>query len=358
MSILTACRYVLITLIVWLSLVVAAHAATVTCSGPDDTAALQSAINANEEVYILGDCFAGNLTTPGPRYIHGNVASSITFLTGYTGFLLDAGTNRLVLRDITLNGQSTVGDFRQQVTAVSSRSALLIDAVQDNLIENVRFNGFDSYCLAVWQSGPTFTPRTALSNLYATRCLEAYSLGGEFVRHSNLSATQTSVALAIRAGNTLGAGCHLIDNRINLYIVGLGAGTQNDGHGSVSACEMAHSTIPVSEQSVPGFNVYAHSVVQGFVISGSQIHAGNIRLEFSTGIVITGSEIQVGWIMLIGGGCNLITDTFFFENAAIGLTNNVEHNFLGYPDSTVLKNNIEPYGWFPQSVGSANACPL
>jgi hypothetical protein len=348
----------LFSILLFIIAVAPASAAVFTCAGVDDTIPLQAAINANDEVFVAGACQAGNLTTPAPRYIHGDgVTSSITFLTGYTGYLLDGGTHRLVLRDLALYGQSAVPDFRYQVTAVSTRSAVRVDGQQRNLIGAVYAEGFDNYCFRVEQvSAFSFAPRTRLVNLSATRCLEAYSLASEFTRHSGLVATQVSIGLAIRAGNVVGADCQMVDNRINLYVAGVNVGVSNDGHGSVAGCEFAHAITPASQYDVPGYSVYIEGVSQGFAISGSQIHAGNIYLKDSTGVVISGGEIQVGWILLGGGVCNLITGNHIFSNPGAGLTNNVVHNYVA-SDATVITRNITPTGWFPNSVGSTMWCP-
>lgn len=327
----------------------ASAAVTVSCSGVDDTAAIQAALNSSDDVVIPGGlCVASNLTlVANPGRLSGiGPASVIVQKAGASGALITAA-GVATLRDFKLRGGS-YGDkrFDALLAPVNSRSGIAIAPDLDSRIDGVTVEGFDEHCIRFTPSGVSsiyVESHLIISNVKVSNCHYGLRIGdeglGEYIVVNGLDAGKNAIALTVSTGNITVGNAKIADNGIGVDLVGTGFG--NNGHGNISNSLINHSVL---------WAVRATDITVGFNLIGNQVHLGSILLKNSHGIGIANSQLQVAEMRFDGGGVNIVHDNRVLINPPYG-TDTVIHDDNGHCDKTIVERNLTMTGKFKDSVG-------
>ncbi len=304
----------------------------------DDTVAIQAALTARTDIYFPpGTCIASNLTIINNNTrLHGNGPSSIIEMkTGSTGYLLSAGSNAIVMEDMTLFGGYTLS--QKVPPADIDRSGLNINTQKNSQIRGVTIHGFrhtgmnfsvatpDRLTHLVVSDSSFYNNRVAIYDLSTTGVIGT----AEYVRMSNLDIHDNAFGVYLNSGNQVIVNSKITDNQYGVYLEGLQSA--NNGHGSITNCLINHNTTAI----------YTNLITLGFSFVGNQIFEGEIYLNGSTGIVITDGVVDVNTWKFAGGGINKISNNY--SPNAYG---NVVTHDIGSADSTVMVDNfVTPGVW-------------
>lgn len=174
-----------------------------------------------------------------------------------------------------------------------------------------------------------FGPHLTMSDSHLSNCFNGLYLGpkyaAEYSQFSLLDISENTIGLEIHSGNVIASNLKIVNNGTGVYLVN---DNNNNGHGSITGSIINHSV---------NYSIWANGITVGFNFIGDEINLGDILLQSSTGINIRSGTIQVANINLEGGGRNVISGNFVYSDA---LTNQVNHNYAGVADNTLVENNF------------------
>jgi len=333
----------------------------VDCTGQtDEQDAMQGILADYDDIYIPGKVVAHNLVQPNhPIRITGKGGQASGFIQHLdaTGALLTCAYPH-VLRDFGCWGGSTT-DKRFILMpgtgpefAPNVRSGLATAPQTPSSIEGLYVDGFAGrgwQPIAAQGSLPpdlTFRPHAIIRGNWITNCglaMDAEASLAEYGVYADNHLSYNNLALRIACGNFNGHGFTMSANRRHVQLF---AGA-NNGHGSLNASLLNHSTGP--NGSDPGdFAIVGHGISNGFVFNGCQIHDGSIWLLNCSGVQISSGQLQTRRMTFQGGGRNVVSGNFLMNNPAAGLNNEVVHA----GGDTILENNFIAAGpWSGNSDG-------
>ena len=323
------------------------------CDGvTDDTTSLQAALNASQDIYIPinSRCVASNLVIPHDMKLTGIGDSSVLVMkSGSTGILLSTGLHTVILKEFKLDGLSTTDKFLL-VAPESDRTALAIAPEFNSRVEKITIDGFGKKGFDLVSSGTVGTAGShlILTDSTVTKTFNALNIQPqamtEYIIISDIDMNLNGKGMSIATGNVLISDCILKNNGVGAHVYGYQYA--NNGHGNISNCLINHSVYN---------SLWIDRVTVGFNFIGNQIHLGTILINESTGIQIAHGTIQVGEIQFRGigtnGGRNMLWHNFMFNNAPTA-PNTVIHNFQGVNDNSIVQDNYNQTGWFPNSKGA------
>lgn len=283
----------------------------------DDTTAINNALTNKNVYFPAGSYVVSNLivATNGATLFGDGIQSSLLSKGGSTGYLLECGTNTVILRDLDFSGGS---DTSKAVTSSpGTRSG--IHCVSTNTttpiwFTRLRVHGFDNIGIGyngtvnVVPEGPTIESCDVYYCWTGIDTGVGAANGGEYSRIANSSVWNCRNGVIVDSGNVLVECCSIISNAHGVIVAG---NVTNGSHGSVVGCSINHNTI---------YSLAVTNCNYGFNISGNSIFYGDIA--------VTGSR-----------GVNIVNNLFYGLN--IGLTNNtattkLRGNWLA-TDSTITK---------------------
>lgn len=306
----------------------------------DDTAAVQAALTAEQNIYIPpGTYICDDLTiiNNGTR-LHGCGRSSILkYKAGETGVLLTTGTNRVVLENFAMDGgiSSTMAG-----TAVSpaNRTGLSIATQQHSHVKSVAIYGFGLWGVLNSDGSRDRLTHTTIVDLDISYCWGAIKLTAtaEYVLLSQMDIHSCYWGLHIIAGNVSVSNCKINDNTVGVYVQK--AGNSNDSHGNVSACMINHCS----------YAIWCEEVTFGMNFTGCCVFEGIVLLDRANGVNICSGIFDPASVQLRGGGRNYIRNNYLPGDYLTTIT----HNYQSVTDDTVVVDNYYSDGSFEESTAA------
>ena len=301
---------------------------------PDNTAAIQAALNASRNVFIPpGTWIASNLSVAlsNTRIFGVGRASVLQQLTGATGALLTTGANAIELESLDLFGGNT-GSYAGTASSPANRTGLSIQTQLNSSIRNCTIRGFANYGLLMADTTRDRLAHLKISDSAFYANWTNIQLGNEFAEYLklvNVDVFYGRFGLVIASGNIQISNSKITDNGIGVYVLGTAIG--NNAHGSVDGCLINHNSV---------YSIWCVDVTNGFAFTGCNVFDGDINLQRSSGVNINEGIIDVNNYYLEGGARNYIRDNFIVGS----YTNTVNHNYNGFADNTLLIDNYKGAG--------------
>lgn len=301
---------------------------------PDNTAAIQAALNASRNVFIPpGTWIASNLNVAlsNTRIFGVGRASVLQQLTGATGALLTTGANAIELESLDLFGGNT-GSYAGTASSPANRTGLLIQTQLNSSIRNCTISGFANYGLLMADTTRDRLAHLKVSDSAFFANWTNIQLGNDFAEYLklvNVDVFYGRFGLVVASGNIQVSNSKITDNGIGVYVLGTAIG--NNAHGSVDGCLINHNGV---------YSIWCVDVTNGFAFTGCNVFDGDIYLQRSSGVNINEGIIDVNNYYLEGGNRNYIRDNFIVGS----YTNTVNHNYNGVADNTLLIDNYKAAG--------------
>jgi hypothetical protein len=266
------------------------------CTGVDDTALVQSAMDATGSVQMpVGTCVVTNLIPTRDVQLRANGQGSILSMkAGATGWLIDGSTFGVRLDGgIVLDGGLT--STQAATTVAGTRSGVLFNAtVRNSGIFGAVVRGFSNMGIGL-KGGQLL--RDAVPSISGTNVhwnyigidTRAGAIGteGEYTSIIGNSITENRQGLNLHSGNIKVIGNTITDNGYNVQIL---PGT-NNGHGTLTGNIINHATV---------MGLVVNSSTQGFLIIANDFYFGDWLIQDTSGLVIIANTINATNITLQG----------------------------------------------------------
>ena len=280
----------------------------------DDTTAIQNAINASKIVYFpAGTYIVSNLTANGTQKIFGDgKASVISFKTGSTGCMFTStSTDATQYTNLDLDGGN---NSDQSATGTNGdRTGICMNAtLPNNSFSDIAVHGFTDRGISLigvpsllyYLNAPSFSNVSVYYNWTGIDTGLGGLLGAEYMKFSNITATQNRVGVYVRSGNNVFSSSHFDTNGYGMII----DNSFNNAHGSVVGSTFNHNT---------AYGLYSTSITAGFTLTGNQIWYSNIYLNGVTGITFTNNTVRHATFTSMNGGENMIKNNWFGSDVTV-----------------------------------------
>lgn len=238
--------------------------------------------------------------------------------------------------DVTLSGgipmpaDGIVDSYADAVNKnnISVGTGLGIQGGEKINVLNCEFRNFGAYGLLVGQSGRTFEYGIKISNCYFHDNYIGMELRdeAEYSSFTGNSFTRNQIGAYVTSGNNLFNSSHFDKNRVGVVLYN----GYNDAHGTFSDCTFNHNAL---------YGLITSGITNGEAFEGCQFWFGNIYLNNSRGINISGGIIGVSSVLVEGSnsGQNQIQGVCFHGA-------NINENWNGSTSNIITKDNFNKDG--------------
>ena len=259
-------------------------------TGGDVTASLQTVLDQGPGLVRLGpgEYRCAGLRIPAGVMLVGEGAATVLRLGDGEAVIQQEGVGDWALRDLVLTGNAE-GDWTEREDR--GERGIDISACGGYDVSGVRARHFHGAGVRIFWTNlfsghAPFCNGGNLDRVTAHGCHTGilFDTRGEYLNAVALSAYHNLTGVVIHAGNVKLTGCNICSNVDGVYI----EDHENGSHGALGNCLINHNQRHA---------LWCRKVENGMTVDNCCFFYGDITLEDSKGVVISGGEI----------GCNLFT---------------------------------------------------